>query len=74
MNVLDLTDPEIARTWGYNGGPISSETKMIGAQAQNEGFNVIRFPSERANGGVNNAILDNFNEILKPINVSPVKP
>lgn len=73
MNTLDLTDPEIAREWGYSGGPISSETKSIGAKAASSGYNVIRFPSERAPGGVNNAVLSDFNEILKPQSVSPVK-
>lgn len=74
MKVLDLTDSEVARIWGYNGGPISSSTQSIGVKAQEEGFNVIRFYSERSNGGVNNAVLDDFNEILKPVIVTPVKP
>jgi hypothetical protein len=74
MNVLDLTDPSIANAWNYKGGPITSETQALGLKAQEQGFNLIRFYSERTNGGVNNAVLDNFNEILKPLNVSPVKP
>ncbi|WP_346837593.1 DUF6531 domain-containing protein [Microbulbifer sp. SAOS-129_SWC] len=73
MNVLDLTDPNVAKAWDYKGGPISSATQEIGLKAQEQGFNVIRFNSERATNGINNAVLDNFNEILKPINVSPVK-
>lgn len=70
MNVLVLTDPIVASAWNYKGGPISSATQEIGWLAREQGFNAIRFFSER----VNNAILDDFNVILKPINVSPVKP
>lgn len=74
MKVLDLTDPATAKAWRYEGGPISSTTQEIGVKAQGQGYNVIRFYSERANGGINNAILDNFNEILQPVFVTPVKP
>ena len=74
MKVLDLTNPEIAGAWRYKGGPISSATQKIGVQAQEQGFNVIRFYSERADSGINNAVLDNFNEILRPVSVTPVKP
>jgi RES domain len=74
MKVLDLTNPTTAAEWGYRGGPISSSTQSIGTLAQEKGFNAIRFNSERASGGVNMAVLDDFNEILKPISVSPVKP
>ncbi len=74
MNVLDLTDPKIASARNYKGGPITSATQEIGLKAQGQGFTVIRFYSERANGGINNAGLNNFNDILKPINVSPVTP
>ncbi|MDT4802005.1 hypothetical protein FQZ97_347200 [compost metagenome] len=74
MKVLDLTNPEVAATWGYRGGPISSSTQAIGLLAQEHGFNAIRFYSERANGGVNIAVMDNFNEVLKPVIVIPVKP
>lgn len=74
MNVLDLTNPKIAGAWGYKGGPISSTTQQIGVQAQEQGFNVIRFYSERSNSGINNAVLDNFNQILRPVSVAPVKP
>lgn len=75
MKVLDLTDPNVARSFSYKGGPITAETQAIGLQAQEQGFNVIRFYSERAkdSGGINNAVLDNFNEILRPVLVAPVK-
>jgi RHS repeat-associated protein len=72
MKVLDLTDPKVAKKWGYNGGPISSGTQSIGERAQGSGFNVVRFYSERHEEGVNNAILDDFNVILKPVMVTPV--
>jgi len=71
---LDLTSPDVAKAWNYNGGPISSATQQIGAKARDQGFNVIRFKSERDLGGVNNAILDNFDDLLIPQFVSPTKP
>jgi hypothetical protein len=74
MNVLDLTDSRVANAWGYNGGPISSTTQAIGADARLQGFNVIRYYSERAPGAVNHAVIDNYNQILKPVMVTPVKP
>lgn len=55
-------------------GPLSSTTKQIGVQAQEQGFNVIRFYSERSNSGMNNAVLDNFNQISRPVSVAAVKP
>jgi len=74
MNTLDLTNPSTAEAWNYGGGPISSTTQAIGQKARAQGFNTIRFYSERAPGSVNLAILDNFNEILKPAMVTPVIP
>ncbi|MBA5607396.1 DUF4150 domain-containing protein [Duganella sp. FT3S] len=73
MKVLDLTNPKIAAKYGYKGGPISSDTQAIGVKARAEGFNVIRFNSERAMGGVNNAVLESYNEILKPQIVTQIK-
>ncbi|NBF11540.1 PAAR domain-containing protein [Pseudomonas sp. Fl4BN1] len=72
--VLDLTDPAVAKEWGYNGGPISAKTQQIGVDAGDQGYNVIRFGSERDPGGVNHAVLDNFNEILTPQMITPVEP
>ena len=40
--VLDLTDPAIAKKWGYNGGDITPETKAIGTKAMESGFNMIK--------------------------------
>lgn len=74
MKVLDLTNPETAAAWRYSGGKISPATKEVGALAKGEGFNVIRFYSERNSGGINNAILTDFDDILKPMFVTPVKP
>ncbi len=74
MNVLDLTDPETAAAWNYTGGPITPATQEMGTQASTQGYNAIRFYSERAPGTANYAILDDYNEILIPVAVSPAKP
>ena len=68
--VLDLSDPKIAAKYGYKGGPISSQTQMIGARALDEGYNVIKFNSLRGKG-VNYAVLDDFNELLTPKMITP---
>ncbi|WEN14802.1 RES family NAD+ phosphorylase [Rhodanobacter sp. AS-Z3] len=73
-NVLDLTDTNISSAWSYAGGPITAQTQAIGRDAINNGFNVIRFYSERSPGAVNYAVLDDFEEILTPTAVSPAKP
>jgi len=72
--ILDLTDPKVSQEWGYNGGPITDKTQQIGMDAKARGYNVIRFNSERDPGGVNHAVLDDFNEILTPQMVTPVAP
>jgi filamentous hemagglutinin len=74
LNVLDLTNPELAAKYGYSGGPISSATQAIGNQASASGYNAIRYFSERVSGGTNLAILDNYNDILHPIMVTPTAP
>lgn len=71
---MDLTDSDTAKAWNYNGGPISSTTQEIGNKASEQGFNVIRYNSERDVGGINNAILDDFDKLLTPQFVSPTKP
>lgn len=73
-NVLDLTNPSIADAWGYVGGPITPQTQAIGHNATSNGYNVIRFYSERTPGEVNYAVLDDFEKILTPTAVSPAKP
>ncbi|WED25523.1 hemagglutinin repeat-containing protein [Vibrio sp. DW001] len=71
--VLDLTNPNVASKWGYSGGPINDKTKSLGDLAIEKGFDVIKFNSERS-GGVNHAVLDNFNNVLKPELVVPTNP
>lgn len=74
LKLLDLTNQNVATTWGYKGGPISSTTQQIGADAASQGFNAVRYFSERAAGGTNMAIINDFNKILKPVMVTPVAP
>jgi len=73
-NVLDLTNLDIASAWGYDGGPITPATQSIGSQASAQGYNVIKYYSERAPGMANYAILKNYNEVLTPYAISPAKP
>jgi RES domain len=73
-NVLELTNPDIASAWGYQGGPITPATQSIGSQASAQGYNVIQYHSERAPGTVNYAILNNYNDVLTPYAISPAKP
>ncbi|MHB8386566.1 RES family NAD+ phosphorylase, partial [Metallibacterium sp.] len=73
-NVLDLTNPDIASAWGYQGGPITPATQSIGSQASAQGYNVIQYYSVRAPGAVNYAVLNNYNDILTPVAISPAKP
>ena len=39
-----------------------------------KGFNVIKFNSERNSGGVNHAVLKDFDKVLTPETVAPTKP
>jgi uncharacterized Zn-binding protein involved in type VI secretion len=73
LRVLDLTNPELARKYNYHGGPITPATKEVGTRAVVDGYNAIKFNSERSVGEANYAILQNHNEILKPVGVSPIK-
>ena len=73
MKILDLTDPKIAASYGYNGGPITDHTRAIGEAALKNGYNVIRYRSERDPNGINNAVIADFNDILKPQIVTPIK-
>jgi RHS repeat-associated protein len=68
--ILDLTDPVIAKAWGYSRGPITAETQAIGQKAIAAGFDAIRFPSERGLGN-NLAVLKNYNNVLAPQMVAP---
>jgi filamentous hemagglutinin len=73
LRMLDLTDPNIASVWGYSGGPISSSTQAIGARAAQSGYNAIRYSSEQA-AGTNIVVIQNFNDVLRPLMVSPIVP
>ncbi len=73
MSVLDLTEPDVAAKYDYVGGAISSVTQAIGAAARRDGYNVVHFHSERAAGKSNHAILEDYNQILKPQIVTPVE-
>ncbi len=73
QNVLDLTDVNVARTWGFESGVTSTEAcQQIGNIAQSNGYSSIIFQSYRGTG-TNYAIFDNFNEILNPMMVTPIK-
>jgi hypothetical protein len=68
-------------TTAINGGDLQGALKaaivgglMDTADAASQGFNAIRYSSERAAGGTNVAIINDFNKILKPVMVTPVAP
>lgn len=72
--VLELTDPEIAKAWGYVGSNSRALAIPIVERAKAEGYNAIRFYSERsALGEINNAVLCDWNKVLIPQMVTPVK-
>lgn len=71
--ILDLTNPMVAKSMNYSAGPISSTTQAIGAEARRLGYNVIKFPSTQAVGS-NFAVLDDFNDILTPQMITPTTP
>lgn len=66
VRILDLTDPEIAEEYGYIDGDITEETKAIGEKAKSEGYNTIKFKSQRGSG-INYAVIDEHNELLTPM-------
>lgn len=68
-----MTDPKVAQQWGYSGGSITDKTKALGNRAKEQGFNVIKFNSERNTGGVNHAVLGDYDTVLKPQTVVPTK-
>jgi hypothetical protein len=72
MKILDLTNPAISQKYGYTGGPISSKTQALGQTALENGYNAMQYPSERASGGTNIAILNDFNEILQRAFITPI--
>lgn len=73
MKILDLTNPSIAKDFGYVGGEITDKTKSIRVEALKAGYNTIKYNSERLPGGINYAIINDYNEILIPQTISPIK-
>ena len=73
QKVLDLTNPEIAAQWDYVSQLTSTEAcQDIGIIAKTQGYSVIEFQSYRGNG-VNYVIYNNFESILEPRIVTPIK-
>jgi RES domain-containing protein len=70
-NIIDLTDSEVAASYGYERGPITEATQTIGDKATEAGYDAIRFASERG-AGTNYAILGNFNTLLSPQMITPL--
>jgi hypothetical protein len=62
--VLDLTQPSIARKWGYVGGDDYTSAKLIAQKAKEIGYNLILYRSERKIGKVNFAIIKDFDKLL----------
>lgn len=73
VKALDLTRLDMASKYGYTGGPISLDTLALGAIAQKDGYNVIRYYSVRDTGKINDAIIDDYNDILRPRIVTLVR-
>jgi len=71
--VLDLTDPAIAKAWGYVRDSAAKDLhQAIAQQALEAGYDVIKFESYRAPGTFDYAVLQRFEELLIPQMVSPV--
>jgi RES domain len=72
--VLDFSNPEVAKKWGYAGNPNSDylAEQAIAKKAQEQGFNAIRFPSLRDEGN-NLVIFESGIDALKPRGVAPAK-
>lgn len=67
--VLDLTDPAIAKAWGYTGK--ANETYAeIGERALKEGYEVIKFKATKGAGN-NYAVIQNHNAILTIETLAP---
>ncbi len=72
QKVLDLTNPSIAKQWGYTTNLSTEACQAIAINARSQGYDVITFSSYRGSG-TNYAIYDKFNEILSPQMVTPTK-
>ncbi|HQX06552.1 MAG TPA: DUF637 domain-containing protein [Zoogloea sp.] len=73
VKLLDLTNPDVAMKWGYLGGEKTAQMQQLAGKAKANGYNAIRFVSERASGGVNIAVISEYNDVLKPQMITPVK-
>ena len=71
--VLDLTDPSVARTWGYVHDASAKDLhQAIAQKALEAGYDVIKFESYQVPGTLNYAVLRRFEELLIPQMISPV--
>lgn len=70
--VLDLTDAAVSSKYGYTAGNGYVQSQQIATQALQEGYNVIKFSSVRGSGD-NYAVFAEFDQLLTPIFVAPVK-
>ncbi len=70
--VLDLSETKVAKKWGYKLSEDYGQSQAIAEKAKQEGYNVIKYKSLRGEGN-NYAVVDDFNELLKPQMVSPAK-
>jgi Hemagglutinin repeat/RES domain len=72
-NVLDLSNPGVAKEWNYISNPDSDYTfeQSLARQAQDQGYNAILYPSLRAEGN-NLVVFDSGIDALTPRGVSPV--
>ena len=72
QKILDLTNPNVAQSWGFVQGESSLlECQNIAEIALDEGYTVIKVQSYR-DSGINYVIYDNFDEILQPQIVTPI--
>ena len=65
IKILDLSNEKIAAEWKYKGGEKQQDYIKMGEQAKKQGYNAIKFPSERG-PGENIVVLKDFHEILQP--------
>lgn len=73
QKVLDLTNPQVALQWKYVAKLTSTDAyKDIGELAKEQDYNVIKFQSYRGDG-INYVIYNNFDDILIPRIVTPIK-
>lgn len=74
--VLDLTDTAIQKQWNYLASHSGSKrvgeivndhglTYQIGLEARRLGYDIIKYPSQAAEGGTSYAVLSNFSALLR---------